>query len=119
TLNNLGADATASFTGTLLKYKINGRATKDGTGLSDVQVTLSGSESGSIKTDSSGNYSFTVTAEGNYTVTATKPNFAFSPATTVLSNLSADATANFSASLVKYKISGRVTDGTVALSDVL
>jgi carboxypeptidase family protein len=59
TFNNLTVDQTADFTGTVAQVVIDGRV-KDGngTGVSGVTVTLSGSQSGSVVTSTGGDYSF-------------------------------------------------------------
>lgn len=109
--NNLSADTDFDFTGQLVSYNLSGRVTEGGTGLSGVTVSLSGSQSGSTTTDANGNYSFTVLAEGNYTLTPSKQNYTFSPANTSFSNLGGNQTAaNFTATLNRHQISGRATD---------
>lgn len=80
-------------------YAITGRVTLSGTGLPGVGVALSGTQSGSTTTDSSGNYSFaSLGAGGNYTVTPTGTGYTFSPASQSFSNLTGNQTANFTAS---------------------
>ena len=109
-LNNLTANQTANFTGSLVNYRISGRATENGSALSGVTVALSGSQTATATTDAGGNYSFSVTAEGSYTVTPSKTNYTFTPPGQVLNNLASDQTANFAATLNRYTISGRVSD---------
>ena len=100
TFNNLADNKTANFTGTLVNYQIGGRVTAaDGTGLGGVNVSLSGSQTGSATTDSGGNYSFTVLAEGNYTVTPSKADYSFSPASHSFTLLGSNQVANFTGSL--------------------
>jgi Carboxypeptidase regulatory-like domain len=109
--NNLSADTDFDFTGQLVSYNLSGSVTESGTGLSGVTINLRGSQTGSTTTDANGNYSFTVLAEGNYTLTPSKQNYTFSPANTSFSNLGANQTAaNFTATLNRHVISGRVTD---------
>lgn len=60
-------------------YTLSGTISGDVAG--DVTVTLSGTSSASTTTDSSGDYSFTVTA-GTYTVTPTLTGYSFSPTST-------------------------------------
>ena len=99
---------------------ISGRVTSDGTnGLGDVTVTLSGSQSCTIVTDSTGNYSFTgLTAGGSYTVTPTKSGLVFEPPQRSFPNLQASQTGvNFTGGL--GTISGRVTsDGVNGIGGV-
>jgi hypothetical protein len=107
--NNLLADVDFDFAGTLVSYNIMGRVTSGSAGLDGVNVTLSGSQPASKTTDAFGNYSFTVMAEGNYTVTPSKLHYAFAPQVADFSNLSANQAANFTAMLNRHRISGRVT----------
>jgi hypothetical protein len=92
-------------------YTISGQVTVSGGGLSGVTMTLSGSQTNSSITNASGNYSFTVAASANYTVTPSLNGYTFSPPSQGFSNLSASQTANFMANPVAtiYTISGQVT----------
>lgn len=110
TFNNLSADIDFDFVGQLVSFTISGRVTVSGSGLSGVTVNLGGSQTGSTTTDANGNYSFTVLAEGSYTLTPTKQNFTLAPTNATFSNLSGNQTANFTATLNLHQISGRVTD---------
>lgn len=96
--------------GQLVSFTISGRVTVSGSGLSGVTVNLSGSQTGSTTTDANGNYSFTVLAEGSYTLTPTKQNFTLAPTNATFNNLSGNQNANFIATLNLHQISGRVTD---------
>jgi hypothetical protein len=98
--NNLDRNQTVNFTGTLQTYKISGQVTGNNSGLDGVTITLSGSQTGSLTTDTSGSYSFTVPADGNYTVTPSKPGWSFSPAGKTFENLSANQTHNFIGTIV-------------------
>jgi hypothetical protein len=118
TFSDLGSDQTANFTGTLNNYTISGHVSVGTSALSGVTVTLGGSQSSTAQTDANGNYSFTVPAAGNYTVTPTKQNYAFTPTSQQFNNLSSNQTANFSAALVNYTISGQVTGGGAGLANV-
>ncbi|HEY3026250.1 MAG TPA: carboxypeptidase regulatory-like domain-containing protein [Pyrinomonadaceae bacterium] len=113
-VNDLDSDQSADFTGTLLNYSITGRITSGGIGLGSVTVGLSGSQTGTVTTDAGGNYSFTVTAEGNYVVTPSKTNYSFSPLTASFNNLGGNQSGDFVGTLNTHTISGRVTktDGT-------
>ncbi len=118
--NDLGANQTANFTGVFITYSISGRVTENGAGLSGVSITLSGSQAGTSTTDTSGNYSFTVPSEGNYTVTASKQHYTFT-APQSFNNLAANQIANFVATRNRITISGRVVNinNTGALGIVL
>jgi hypothetical protein len=91
-------------------YTISGRIASGATALSGVTVTLSGSQNGTITTGESGDYSFVVTSAGSYTITPSKNSYTFTPANKTFDNLSGNQTANFSASLVSFTISGTVKD---------
>lgn len=117
--NNLVGDVDFDFVGQLVNYTISGRVTVGGTALSGVTINLSGSQTGSTTTDAAGNYSFSVLAEGGYTVTPSKQHFTFAPANASFTNLSGNQTANFTATLNQHQISGRVTNiNGVSLSNV-
>ncbi len=91
-----------------------------GNSLSNVSVTLSGSQTGTTTTDANGNYTFgSLPVGGNYTVSASKANYTFTPPSQTFNNLDRNQTANFTATLQTFTISGRVTsDGTNGLSSV-
>ncbi len=98
-------------------YLIQGHITDAlGSGLSAVTVALSGSATGSVQTDSAGNYTFAAFAGGNYTVTPTKSPYTFVPASQTFNNLSASQTANFT--VATHSISGTVTNAGVPVEGV-
>jgi hypothetical protein len=85
-------------------------------GASEVSVALSGAQSATTTTDSSGNYSFAGLADGSYTVTASKAGYTCSPASRDVTVNGADVTGqDFTAAATTYSISGAVTGA----SDVL
>ena len=90
---------------------ISGKVTLSGNGLGGVAMTLSGSNSGSTATVPLGNYSFTETAGGSYTVTPSLNGYTFTPLSQTFQELAANQTANFVANLAgtTYTISGRAT----------
>ena len=60
---------TVSFTGVLLRTSgISGRVSVEGTGLADIEVTLSGAADATGMTDANGQYAFAGLAAGDYTV---------------------------------------------------
>lgn len=93
--NNLSATQATEFAGALVNYTIRGRVTSAGEALSDVVMTLSGAQSGSTTTDAAGNYSFSVPAEGDYSVAAAKKAYVFSPQDLTFNGLSGNETADF------------------------
>ncbi len=110
TSSQSGALAAASYT-------ISGQVTANGSGGFGVVIALTGTRNYRTVTDSNGNYSFSVPAASSYTLTPTLPGVTFSPASNSQSNLTANATANFSEQLIT--ISGTIDAGfgvTVALT---
>jgi hypothetical protein len=107
-VNQTGQDFVATVAGI---YSISGIVTLSGAGLSNVTMTLSGTASKTTATDSSGNYSFTGLINGNYTITPSKPSYAFTPPSLSVdiqdvSVVGKDFTAS---STAIYSISGKVT----------
>jgi len=75
-------------------------------------MTLSGPQSGSTATDSSGNYSFTGLSNGSYTVTPSKTGLSFTPASAPVTITNANVSAvNFTAQTVTP--ASIATDATV------
>jgi hypothetical protein len=93
-------------------YGISGTIGPSASG-SAVTVTLSGATSAKTTTDSSGNYSFSSLASGNYTVTPSKSQFSFSPSSQSKTITSDVTGVNFTASQVgsgpTYSISGTIS----------
>ncbi|HVG34794.1 MAG TPA: FG-GAP-like repeat-containing protein [Pyrinomonadaceae bacterium] len=89
--------------------------------LSGVTVRLSGATPVTAITASNGSYAFRDLAAGvNYTVTATKEHYTFSPQSQAFDNLSTNVTANFTGTLLRYSLSGVVRDfNNVPLGGVL
>jgi hypothetical protein len=104
TITTPNSNQTADFAavaGTPVNYKLSGRVSTSGVAMSGATLNLSGSQSGTTTTDTEGNYSFTVPAEGSYVVTPTKTNYLFSPASVNFDNLMGDRSADFSGTLVR------------------
>ena len=108
TFNNISANQTANFTATPA-LTISGQVTLNGSGLSGVTMSLTGSQTGSATTDSSGNYTFTVTSGGNYSVTPSLSGYTFNPPNASFTNLTTSQVANFTATGTTFTISGQVT----------
>jgi inhibitor of cysteine peptidase len=107
---DLGADQTAPFVVSPGNYVLAGRVTAGGAPLAGVTVTLSGARSATATTDANGAYSFGVSSEGGYTVTASKTNYTFAPPSVSFSDPVGNKTADFAATLNRYRIAGRVTN---------
>jgi Carboxypeptidase regulatory-like domain len=63
--------------------------------LAGVTIVLSGSQIEATTSGTDGAYSFTVNAGGNYTLAASKANYALSPQSQTFNDLGADQTADF------------------------
>jgi hypothetical protein len=110
TFNNLSADVSGNFAATRLNYVISGRVTVGSLGLEGATISFSGTHSGQTTTNSLGNYSFSVPAEGSYTVTPSKEHYTISPASTTVTNLTSNQTANFTGTLNRHVLRGRVVN---------
>ena len=112
-------DQTIDFGARVNRYAISGRITRvDGSGIAGVRVSLSGSQSTITTSDTDGNYSFDgLPAGGDYSVTVSRVNYSFSPATLSVVQLQSDQTANFIGTVVNYQISGRITKNGLPLSN--
>ena len=115
---NLTSDATANFTGTLLRYNLTGVVFDTSGGrLRGVTVTLSGDASATTTTADDGSFTFSsLPGSGNYTVTPTLARFVFSPPSRTFNDLSANRTSNFNGSLQTFTISGTIRNLAAGLS---
>ncbi|MFC1566461.1 carboxypeptidase regulatory-like domain-containing protein [bacterium] len=109
---NANIDITFDFGTT---YAISGTITDGTNPMANVTVTFSGSLSGSVTTDASGNYLFAdLTDGGNYTVTPTKTDYTFEPVNKSYTSLASDVTgSNFVGAKIivpKYCVSGFIKD---------
>ncbi|MEW5977242.1 MAG: DNRLRE domain-containing protein [Acidobacteriota bacterium] len=108
--SSLADDQTFDFVGTSFNVTISGRVVNaNDVGVGGITMTLSGSQSSTIQTDSSGNYSFSgLPAGGTYRVAPSRGSDTFNPASQTFNNLGSDQTVDFT---LVYQISGRVLDG--------
>ncbi|HEX8500725.1 MAG TPA: carboxypeptidase regulatory-like domain-containing protein [Pyrinomonadaceae bacterium] len=106
--NNLTSDQGGVYTGTATSYRLSGRVTSGGAALPGVSVSVTGSRAATAATDSDGNYSLTLPVNGSYTVTPSKKHYTIAPASTAVGPLTSDRTADFTATLNRHKIAGRV-----------
>ena len=96
-----------------VSYSIGGRVT-DGTanGAAGVRMRLSGSLEGTQWTAADGSYSFgNLPPGGTYTVTPSSPSYDFGSQSRTFADLSANQTADFAGTVLRFSISGTVTDG--------
>jgi hypothetical protein len=109
-----GGDAVVLKITGMISFNITGRVTDAvGGGLSAATMTLSGSQTGTTQTDSSGFYTFAdLAAGGNFTVTPSKSPYTFVPANRTFNNLTSNQIGDFT--VTAYSISGRVTNTSSA-----
>ncbi|HEU4932273.1 MAG TPA: carboxypeptidase-like regulatory domain-containing protein, partial [Pyrinomonadaceae bacterium] len=93
-------------------YILSGRVTStSGEGLSGVSLALNGDQVQVVTTDESGSYSFLINTFGNYTLSATKAFFNFTPPIRTFNNLSnSSSNVNFSAVRQTHTLSGKIFD---------
>ncbi|HZE69176.1 MAG TPA: FG-GAP-like repeat-containing protein, partial [Pyrinomonadaceae bacterium] len=91
---------------------INGQVkTPAGDPIAGVTVSITGSQTGTTMTDSSGNYSFNnLPVGGTYSIGLSKILYNFTPPGLTFNNLISDQIANFTGALAVVNIVGRVTD---------
>src|SRR4029453_9405815 len=94
-VSDLSADTTLNFAATLNQHRIIGRVLNGGQPMNGVTINLSGSTTATTVSDSAGDYSFTLNAGGNYTVTAVRNHYTFNPTNGSINDRSADTSVNF------------------------
>jgi hypothetical protein len=110
---DLSADQYVVFEGEVPQFTISGQLTNvDGSNLAGVTMILAGTQTGVVTTDTEGRYSFSVFADGSFTVTPQHSHYSFSPFNFTFNNLEANQLANFTATLNSYSIGGRVFANT-------
>jgi hypothetical protein len=110
-----------NFSGTLNRHTISGRVVKpDGTGWAGITVNLVQSQPGSVTTDADGLFSFANLAAGqNYTVVPVpKDLLLFAPVQAIISDLSSDVKANFTARMRPEIVTIQSTDIALVLDSV-
>lgn len=121
TYSNLDQNRYVNFQATPLKFSINGRVNDANLqALGDVTLTLTaaGFPTRTAATVN-GAYSFGEVPTGNYTITASKPFYNFSPASKSLALVADETNFNFTGTPVTFTISGTVTDGARPLPGAL
>jgi photosystem II stability/assembly factor-like uncharacterized protein len=122
TINNLNNNQTVNFVGQpsgAAFFTISGRVTTCGAGLRDVTVTLSGSQPGLTTTDANGNYSFSLPAGGNYTLTPSILGYSMTPPSQTFNNLSTNRTADFTATRQNLVVTNANDAGAGSLRQAL
>jgi inhibitor of cysteine peptidase len=119
TVNIATANFAARSTSDTSFYTLSG--TVSGATYTNVTLVLSGTLSGTVMTDGSGNYAFSNLPEGNYNVTPAKAGFTFGPLSTGAS-LTIDTTGiNFTSSTgagATYSMSGKASYNGAGLPGV-
>jgi hypothetical protein len=114
----LGADTTnVNFIAGRLAYTISGSTSNGSEGLSDVRVTIGDAYGTNTVISTNGSYSVSGLCPGTYSVTPSRAGFAFDPGSTNITVGPDAATVNFLATPL-FNISGRVTEGSNAVSGV-
>ncbi len=106
TINNAHA-LNVNFSSAVQTFSISG--TISGPGGAGATVTLTGASTATTTADGSGNYSFTGLANGSYTVTPSLSGSLFTPASQAVTITGGNATANFTATLLTYTITGTIS----------
>ncbi|HYG82473.1 MAG TPA: carboxypeptidase-like regulatory domain-containing protein [Pyrinomonadaceae bacterium] len=93
-------------------YRIAGRVTNSsGTPLAGLPVTLGGSKTDTVVTDSKGNYSFpNLRGDGNYTVAVGSQQYRFAPTSHTFQGLPSNQILNFTGTPREYTLGGQVLD---------
>lgn len=105
---SLSVDKVSDFTGTLKSYLISGHI-RDQVGgpISDVTISLTGSQTDTRQSAADGSYSFTVPAGGTYYLFPSKPGHVFGPEQREFIGLDSNQSADFSEAV---SISGHIAD---------
>jgi parallel beta-helix repeat protein len=105
--------------GIIAGHIISGRVTSNGTGLSGVSMSLSGSAVSSTSTDSDGNYTFTGLQNGSYTITPSKAGYTINPASLTVTLDGANMTSqNFIATALGVVCGQTITENVILDKDL-
>ena|SRR2546426_1941655 len=110
---------TVNFSATPVNFTISGRVTVGCYGVRDVSIALTGSQTKTATTDANGNYSLTAAVGGTYTVTPSRPNTTFSPASTFFRNFVGNQTANFLATTQFINGNNQSAGGAYSRADAI
>jgi WD40 repeat protein len=104
TFNNLTQTVAANFTSSPLPVTVSGHVIESGKPLKGLLVKLEGDRTAQMLTDDAGFYSFTIPADGLYSLTPSRDFYTFSPQNVSFSNLSGNQTYNFAGQKTTYSI---------------
>ena len=107
-----------NFTARRTTFSVSGLVRLDGTESAGVEMILSGDESGSQVTDSSGAYAFQLLSGGSYAITPASAAYVFAPVNFSTGSLAGDYTQDFAAEYTTHTVSGVVLLGTAPLAGV-
>jgi protocatechuate 3,4-dioxygenase beta subunit len=112
TVSGLSSNQSADFIGTRGTFQVSGHIIdQNGAPVVSATVNLTGTQTGSTQTDSSGYYALNgLTAGGSYTLTPARAGYTFNPQSMTINALSGNSLADFAATRQYYSIAGRVTD---------
>jgi hypothetical protein len=114
----LGANLVTTFIGSL-PVSISVRVTdSSGNGVRGVTIALSGDSVGSDVTDQNGNFFTRVAGGSNITITPSKSNFFFNPASLSFTNLRSDQTVGFTAVAIPLLLTEENSSRAIALDSV-
>ncbi len=105
----------ADFTAVRYGHTLQGTITHDGEGLKGVTVTA-GSQS--AVTDSDGRYLLYELLDGEHTVTPSRSEYRFAPASRTVTVTADTADLDFAGEVVTYRITGQVRQGAVGLAGI-
>ena len=104
-------------------YQLTGHILEDSAGISDVTVHIMGdSLEQAVTTDSSGKYTVKRLRNGEYTVTPSKPDYAFDPSSAIITVQDNDVTLSISATNIVDKLDDiafiSIPAGTFRMGDI-
>ena len=104
------SDQVQNFTGTLIHHSISGRVyANTGLVLPGAILTLSGSQSGEIVSDASGDFTFPdLPGGGGYEESVARDNYVFDTSSRAFTDLSSEQFVVFGGVLLNYAIAGRL-----------
>jgi len=95
--NNITSNQILNFIGTAGTYTASGRISILGSGLDSVLISYTGTDTGTVYTDTSGTYSFPITIGSNYTITPSKTGYNFNPVSRVVTSVNGNIVQDFDA----------------------
>jgi hypothetical protein len=120
---NLSGNGTADFSGALVDFVVSGQVvTSEGIDLDGVTISVTGSTSRIVMTNDEAGYLLNLEAEGDYTITAEKTNYSFTPQSITLNDLAANQQRTFVATLnpgVPILMAGSDPERVLAFDSVL